>query len=289
MNMSNTARCFVGLSLLAACEKSADPSVGRQAAQEASANVQSGTRAVERLTSGLARAVEGTSAPVGAAMGDSSRLRRALRDLHDDHTPLGRELTLYPTSFIAAVRPDGKGAASDRSAAPDPLIDVDLAEAFPCVRRALQGTAGSCGGQFSLVEGSARRWFVAVVPTRPAAGEPVNGAVVAAMTFGNVAKAVRGALEMERSREPVQLAVGLLHEGRTYPSGADNDVPARFLVRPAMVRAIPASFAAAAARAPQTFTFTENGGRMQWGVASAPAPALGEGAALMVFRAPLRQ
>lgn len=287
MHMSITRRWVLALSLLGACEKAADPSIGREAAQRAAANVTSGLRGVDRLTSGLGRAMQGASAPVGAAMADAARLRRALRDLHDDRTPMGQELSLYPTSFIAAVRPDGKAAASDRDATPDPVAEKDLAEVFPCVRAALQGTAGSCAGQFSLVEGAQRRWFVAVVPARDAGGE-VTGAVLAAMTFGNVAKAVRTALDMETTRDGVQLSVGILHEGRTYPAGADNDVPGHFLVRAPLVRAVPASFAAAAGRGAQTFNFTE-GARMQWGVASAPAASLGEGAALVVFRAPIRQ
>jgi hypothetical protein len=76
---------------------------------------------------------------------------------------------LYPLSFVAAVRPDGKAAASDRSGEPDVMAERDLGAAFPCVRTAMQGTAGTCAGQFGLTEGVTRRWFVAVVPARASA------------------------------------------------------------------------------------------------------------------------
>lgn len=277
------------LILLGGCEKDRDPAVGRAAAERARAHVASGRAATERLTGGLSRAIEGASTPVGGAMADPARLRRALRDLHDDRTDMGRALSLFPTSFIAAVRPDGKAAASDRDATPDPVAEKDLGAAFPCVRAALQGTAGSCAGQFSLVEGAQRRWFVAVTPARATADGPVVGAVLAAMTFGNIAKAVRGALNIETARDGVQLAVGILHEGRTYPSGTDNDVPAAFLVDPPLVRAIPQGASARAAQVVITFNFTQNNGRMQWGAAAGPVPTLGDGASLIVYRAPLRQ
>lgn len=289
MTMSTRGiRWAAALILLGACEKQGDPSVGREAAERARAHVASGRAATERLTQGLTRTIEGAATPVGAAMADATRLRRALRDLHDDRTEIGRALSLYPTSFIAAVRPDGKAAASDREATPDPAADKDLGAAFPCVRAALQGAAGSCAGQFSLTQGSERRWFVAVTPARGADGAVV-GAVVAAMTFGNIAKAVRGALNIETARDNVQLAVGLLHEGRTYPSGNDNDVPAAFLVDAPLVRALPQDASARAAREVITFQFAQNEGRLQWGAAAGPVPSLGEGASLVVFRAPLRR
>jgi hypothetical protein len=151
--MTHARAWTVALSLLVGCERAPDPAIGRAAAERARAHVTSGLGAVDRLTTGLARAMQGTSAPVGAAMGEVPRLRRALRDLHDDHTPLGRELTLYPLSFVVAVRPDGKAAASDRSGEPDVMAERDLGAAFPCVRAAAQGTAGTCAGQFGLTEG----------------------------------------------------------------------------------------------------------------------------------------
>lgn len=289
MNMTHARAWTVALTLLVGCERAPDPAIGRAAAERARAHVTSGLGAVDRLTTGLARAMQGTSAPVGAAMGEVPRLRRALRDLHDDHTPLGRELTLYPLSFVVAVRPDGKAAASDRSGEPDVMADRDLGAAFPCVRAAAQGTAGTCAGQFGLTEGVTRRWFVAAVPARASADAPAAGAVVAMMTFGNIAKAVRGALDMETTRDGVQLSVGILHEGRTYPAGTDNDVAARYLVREPLVRAIPADIAGRAGREAVSFNFTERGGRLQWGAAASPAASLGEGAALLVFRAPVRQ
>lgn len=289
MTMNAARISTLALILLGACEQRRDPAIGREAATRARAHVTEGIGAVDRLTAGLSRAISGAAVPVAGAMGDTARLRRALRDLHDDHTPTGRELSLYPTSFIAAVRPDGKAAASDRSGAPDPVAERDLAAEFPCVRRALQGSPGTCAGQFSLAQGTTRRWFVAVVPARATADAPVQGAVVAAMTFGNIARAVRGALDLSTARDGVQLAVGILHEGRTYPSGTDNDVAARYLVRERLVRAVPRALAAQSARSAVQFDFAENEGRMQWGAAAAPVPALGEGAALLVFRAPLRQ
>lgn len=290
MGMTTTAlRRATALALLAACQKTPDPAIGREAATRAQAHVASGRAATERLTQGLARTLEGAGAPVGAAFADPARLRRALRELHDDRSDIGRALSLYPTSFIAAVRPDGKAAASDREATPDPVADKDLGAAFPCVRAALAGTAGTCAGQFSLTAGAERRWFVAVTPARAATDGPVVGVVLAGMTFGNIARAVRGALDLETARDGVQLAVGILHAGRTYPAGADNDVPPAFLVRPPLVREIPADASERAPREAVTFTFSQNDGRMQWGAAAGPAPTLGEGAALVVFRAPLRQ
>lgn len=290
MSMSTTGlRWAAALILLGACGRQGDPAVGAAAAERARAHVASGRAATERLTQGLSRTIDGASAPVGAAMADPVRLRRALRDLHDDRTDIGRALSLYPTSFIAAVRPDGKAAASDREATPDPVADKDLGAAFPCVRAALQGTAGACAGQFSLTQGLERRWFVAVTPARATADGPVVGAVLAAMTFGNVAKAVRGALNIETARDNVQLVVGILHDGRTYPSGSDNDVPSAFLVRDPLLRVIPQGTSDRAAREVVTFTFAQNDGRMQWGAAAGPVPTLGDGASLLVYRAPLRQ
>lgn len=290
MGMNTAVRWAAALILLNACAKKPDPAIGRQAAERARAHVASGRAATERLTQGLARDLAGAGAPIATALasGDPTRLGRALRDLHEGQSVIGRALSLYPTSFIAAVGADGKALASDRSATPDPLRDKDLGAAFPCVRVALGGTAGTCAGTFGLTAGIERRWFVAVTPARVSAEGPVTGAVVAAMTFGNVAKAVRGALDLETSREGVQLAVGILHAGRTYPAGADNDVPAHFLVREPLVQQIPAGTSERAAQAEVTFTFSQNEGRLQWGAAAGPVPSLGPGASLLVFRAPLR-
>lgn len=269
--------------------------MGREAATRARAHVREGLEATGRLTNGLQAVLLGAAPTVVTSIADPidvARVRNRLRDLHDDRSATGRQLSLYPTHFVAVVGLDGKGLAGDIEASRDYLPGLDLRTPLACVGAALGGTAGTCAGDFVPMQGApARAYMVAAVPLRATADGPVVGALVGAMTYGRVAQAIREALNVSTLRDRVQLAVGFWHGGRLVPSGRENnDVTAAMLVPDSLVRRVPGNTGARLARGEAfTFTFAENNGAMQWGAAVAPAPALGAGDGLMVFRAPLRQ
>jgi hypothetical protein len=237
-----------------------------------------------------------------------ARVRNRLLDLHDDHTEVGRDLTLYPTWFIAAVGTDGKAIAADRTPDHDFLPGRDLGSMFPCVRAALAGTGGSCSGVMPAAgDVPERTYLVAAQPTRgplpsaPAADgdagaptpapEGVNGVVVAAINYGRVAKAVRELLNLSTARERVQLYVGLVRAGQVMPSGRNNsDVAAAFLVPDSLVPRVPRDLDARLAQGngSTTFTFAENNGQLQWGAAAGRVPSLDAETSLVVFRTSLR-
>lgn len=278
--------------LAAACTRRPDPAIGRNAAQQAIANAREGADSVGRLADGLV-AVTAKGArvlgPLLAAPVDPARVRNSLRiDMHDDHTDVGRDLTMYPTWFLAAVGPDGRGIAGDRDPERDFLVGKNLSAAFPCVAAALRGDGGRCVGELASAEGQAPRVYL--VAAQPARGDDaaVRGAFVTAINFSRLAKAVRETLNLRTAGESVQLHVGFLRAGRVLPSGADNDVAQAYLIPDGFLRRVPRGLEADARRAPATFTFSENDGRMHWGAAALPVPAL-EDTAVIVFRAPLRQ
>ncbi len=286
----------MALGVIAACERGPDPAVGRAAAAKAAEHVSEGREGVDRLAHGFGEVMTKVAREMSGAMAeprDVARVRNRLwHDMHDDRTEVGRDLTLYPTWFLAAVGADGKGVAGDRAPDQDYLPGKDLAAAFPCVRAALQGNGGTCVGEMASGEGQpARVYLVAAQPTRTADGATVNGAVVGAITFGRLAKAVRELLNLRTARDRVQLYVGFWYDGRVIPSGTrDNDVAAAFLVPDTLVPRVPRDLDAQLARGGRTtFTFDENGGRMQWGAAAGRVPTLGDRTALVVFRAPLAQ
>lgn len=292
------ARTLVPVALLAmfaACKREPDPAIGQRAAAKASEHVTEGVAAIGRVTNGFTGVIDTAARSVGPTLAqpvDVARVRNTLRDLHDDRSTVGRDLSLYPTWFVAAVGPDGKGIAGDRTPDQDYLPGKDLATAFPCVRAALQGTAGSCVGEFSSGEGQRPRvYYVQVSPARAQADGPVAGAVVGAITFGRLAKSVRELLNLRTVRDRVQISVGLLRNGHVAPSGADNDVTQAFLVPDSLVPRVPADARERLTREHGRFTFTfrENDGQMQWGAAVGEVPPLGADTALVVFRADLRQ
>ncbi len=283
------------LGVVTGCEKAPDPAVGRAAAAKAAEHVVEGREGVERLTRGFDEVMAKAAREMGPAVaepGNVARVRNRLwHDMHDDHTEVGRDLTLYPTWFLAAVGVDGKGIAGDRAPDQDYLPGKDLGAAFPCVRAALQGNGGHCVGELASGEGQAPRvYLVSAQPTRAAEGGAVTGAVVGAITYGRLSKAVRELLNLRTAHDRAQLYVGFWHGGRIIPSGTrDNDVAAAFLVPDSLLPRVPRDLDArlAAGHGSATFTFDENGGRMQWGAAAGRVSALGDDTALVVFRTPL--
>jgi hypothetical protein len=276
------------------CTKGGGDAVGREAATRAQAHVREGLEATGRLTHGLQAVLVAAAPTVVPSIADPidvARVRNRLRDLHDDRSTTGRQLSLYPTHFVAVVGLDGKGLAGDLEASRDYLPGLDLRTPLACVGAALGGTAGTCTGDFVTMQGApSRAYMVSAVPLRATPDGPVVGVLVGAMTYGRVAQAIREALNVSTLRDRVQLAVGFWHGGRLVPSGRDNEVTAAQLVPDSLLPRVPGNTAARVGRGEAfTFTFTENNGAMQWGAAVAPAPALGAGDGLMVFRAPLRQ
>ncbi len=276
------------------CSKGNNDAVGREAATHAQAHTREGLEALGRLTNGLQTTLTNAAPTVISGFDapfDVGRLRNRVRDLHDDRSANGRQLSLYPTYFVGVVGPDGKGLAGDREPGRDYLPGLDLRTPFACVGAALAGTAGSCTGDFVTMEGAPMRgYMLSAVPLRATPDGPVLGALVGAMTYGMVAKAIRQALNITTLRDRVQLAVGFWHGGRIVPSGQDSDVPAAMLVPDSLLPRIPGNTAARLTRGESfTFTFAENNGAMQWGAAVTPAPSLAPGDGLVVFRAPLRQ
>ncbi len=293
------AAVLAGWAMLAAtlstgCKRN-DGAVGREAATRAAAHVHEGRGMIDRLVNGLGPALSEAGPVLGPAMAapmDVARVRNRLLDLNDDRNPAGRALSMYPTFFIVAVGPDGVGVASNRPVAQDWSPGKNLGAAFPCVQAALAGTAGQCSGETPTVEGQpVRAYHVSAIPLRAEANGPVVGALVGAYSFGRIARAVRQALNVQTATEGVQLHVGLWRGTRVLPSGEDNDVPEAFLVPAQLLRALPADTGARLSQGEGRFThtFSENDGRMWWGVAGGPIPALGPGVGLIVFRAPLRQ
>ena len=109
---------IVFAALAAACTPKVDPAIANTAAQKATENAREGAASVERLATGLVE-VTGKGArmlgPFFSAPVDPARVRNIVRvDMHDDHSEVGRDLTMYPTWFLAAVGTDGRGVAGDR-------------------------------------------------------------------------------------------------------------------------------------------------------------------------------
>lgn len=276
------------------CSRGNSDAVGREAATRAQAHVRESLEAVGRLNTGLLAVLVSSAPAVAPALAeplDVARVRNRLRDLHDDRSATGRQLSLYPTHFVAVVGTDGKGIAGDREAGRDYLPGLDLRTPFACVGAALGGSAGSCTGDFVTMQGAPERpYMLSAVPLRATADGPVVGALVGAMSYGVVAKALRESLNVSTLSDRVQLSVGFWHGGRLVPSGRDNDVVEAMLVPDSLVRRVPPNAGARLGRGEAfTFTFAENNGAMQWGAAAAPAPSLATGDGLVVFRAPLRQ
>lgn len=280
------------------CSKAKSDAVGREAAARAQVHVREGLEAVGRLSNGLRGVLEECApqlAPTLAEPLDVARVRNRLRDLHDDRSATGRHLSLYPTRFVAVVGLNGRGLAGDIVAGSDFVPGLELGSPFPCVGAALAGTAGSCTGGFVAMERAPRReYLVSAVPLRVTPDGPVVGAVVGAMTYAKVARAVREMLDVNTLRDRVQLAVGIWHDGRFIPSRSDpgslDDVEEKWLVPLALAQQFPANGAQRlAGGASFPFTFSENRGERQWGAAAGPSPLLAPGDGLVVYRSPLLQ
>lgn len=292
MSVRTMGMALVAASVIAACNKGPDPAVGRANAAKATEHVNEGREGIERLTRGFTEVMTKVAremSPAVADTGNVARVRnRLLHDMHDDRTEVGRDLTLYPTWFIAAVGADGKGIAGDRAPEQDFIPGRDLGAAFPCVRAALQGTGGTCVGEMSSGEGQAPRvYLVSAQPTRATEGGAVTGAVVGTITYGRLAKAVRELLNLRVGRDRVQLYVGFSYGGRIIPSGTrDNDVAAAYLVPDTLLPRVPRDLDARVSQGngAATFTFDENGGQTQWGAAAGRISVLGDHTSLLVFR-----
>ncbi len=277
----------MAVALTPGCRGGGDPADGRAAADAARGHVNEGRDAVERLATGLLAVMDRSAPQVGAALASSdvARVRNTLRGLHEDRGGIARDLSLYPTWFIAAVNPSGRGVAGDRAPDRDYLVGKDLGGAFPCVRETLgDGRSRTCVGELSSAEGQEARPFLATVAVTRGIDGATNGAVLATLTFGHMAKAIRQMLNVRTARDRVQLAVGIWYRGRLWPSGRDNDVAQAWLVPPALARRVPSDAQSRVARG-FTFTFDESEGRLQWGAAVGPLARLGAGAGLTVFRA----
>jgi hypothetical protein len=292
----NAKNFFFGAVLLAVgCDRGPNPAIGQQASAKASEHVNEGRDGVDRLAQGFLTVMGKVAVDLRPSMADTTnvaRIRNRLwHDLHDDHTDVGRDLTLYPTFFLSATGTDGKGIAGDRSPEQDFLPGKDLAGTFPCVRAALNGTGGTCVGEMSSMQGQPPRvYLIASQPIRAQDDGPVVGAAVGAITFTRLSKAVRELLNLRTVRDHVQIYVGFSHNGRLIPSGTvDNDIAAAFLIPDALVPKVPRDVIERTAGGTHTFTFSQNDGRMQWGGAAGRVPTLGNSTAIVVFRAPLRQ
>ncbi|MFO0647026.1 MAG: hypothetical protein U0326_12365 [Polyangiales bacterium] len=292
MSVRTMGMALVAASVIAACSKGPDPAVGRANAAKAVEHVNEGRGGIERLTRGFTEVMTKVAREMGPAVADTGNVARVrnrlLHDMHDDRTEVGRDLTLYPTWFIAAVGADGKGIAGDRAPEQDFIPGRDLGAAFPCVRAALQGTGGTCVGEMSSGEGQAPRvYLVSAQPTRATEGGAVTGAVVGTITYGRLAKAVRELLNLRVGRDRVQLYVGFSYGGRIIPSGTrDNDVAAAYLVPDTLLPRVPRDLDAKVSQGngSTTFTFDENGGQTQWGAAAGRISVLGDHTSLLVFR-----
>jgi hypothetical protein len=269
--------------------------VANEAARAATGHVDRGRTSVSTLSDGLLATLGRCATPVGQRLGapvDPARVRNGLRDLHEERSSLGRELSFYPTRFLAALGTDGKAIASDKAPEQDTLPGRDVGAAFPCATAALQGRPGTCVAEFSPRDGEPPRVFLlAAQPTRAVEGGPVLGALVGAVSLASLARSLRTDLDVRTVHDGVQLRVGFLVGDRVVPSGTDNTVQEAYLVPDTLVPRIPrdtwTKLQATAGRF--TFTFTENDGRFQWGAAVGTVPALGDRVALVVFRSPLRQ
>jgi hypothetical protein len=201
-------------------------------------------------------------------------------------TTPGGPMTLFPTSFVAVTDREGRALARDvANESDDRMKGTVLAELFPCVRAALTGRGGTCVGELPAVSNvPSRVVLVAAAPVRNA-GQEVVGALAAGLTFGALARMIDGAV-----RPGVGSAVlwtGLRRGGRVLPSGADQDVPRRWLVPDSLVRAIPSTVGSLeGGTGVQVWSFTQDG--RGWGGAVAALPTI-PGADLVLFRSEASQ
>lgn len=288
MKITHTAGMVVLAALAAGgCKKSDDGAAAQAATRAAEQYVREGNDATRRLVEGLTGVISRAAPTVAPTLGDPARAREALRALHDDRTPMGRDLALYPTSFVAAVNADGTVVAADLREQGDALSGKDVRTAFPCVAQALSGTAATCSGALTLREGEpTRAYAVTAVPMESSGdGGTSRGALIGVMNLARMAQAVRQSLDLDHRRDRVQLSVAYWVNHRLVPLPDDPDVAVAWRVPQSLVARLPADTGTRVeSGGTATFHFTENEGRMQWGAAAAPTPVLGQGAGLVVYR-----
>lgn len=290
MKITHTAGMVVLAALAAGCKKGDDGAAARAATQAAEQYVREGNEATRRLVEGLRDVIVRAAPTVAPTLGDAARAREALRELHNDRTPLGRDFALYPTSFVAAVNADGTVVAADLREQGDPLSGKDVRGSFPCVAQALSGTAASCSGVLTLAEGQPNRAYAVTAVPMESNGDAgaTRGALIGVMNLARMAQAVRQSLDLDHRRDRVQLSVGYWVNHRLWPLPDDPDVAVAWRVPQTLVARLPGDLGARVeAGGAATFHFTENEGRMQWGAAAAPTPVLGQGAGLVVYRGSL--
>lgn len=271
------------------CKKKENGAAALAAIQGAQRYVAEGNQSTQRLVDGLTGVLTRAAPALAPTMGQADRARSALRALHDDTTAMGRDMALYPTSFVALVGAGGRVIAADVQEGRDPLTGKDLRAAFGCVAQALGGTASHCAGTLDLAAGGpARAYSVTAVPLEASGDAGAGrGALVGMMNLARVAQSIRRALDNDHRADRVQLAVGFWVNDRVVPSPDDPDVAQAWRVPQTLLSKLPREFASRIGSGAVTFHFTENQGQMQWGGAASPSPSLGPHTALIVYRGTL--
>jgi hypothetical protein len=253
------------------------------------AHVQQAREGLDRLTQSFVPLLEALAPSLAQpiATNRTDDVRFELIGMGTRQTPVGT-LSFFPTGFVAAVGRDGRAIARNIAEPDDLMRGLPLATMFPPVRAALEGRSTMGVGEMPPSQDQPSRvYLVAAVPVRDAQ-QNVVGALTSGISYGQLARSVERAIRVHTGTEPV-LWVGLRRNDRVLPSGADKDVPPRWLVPQPLVAQIPRD-AEARLRAGNgvfTWSFVENGQR-GWGAALATLPQL-EGTSLLLFRSEAMQ
>jgi hypothetical protein len=194
----------------------------------------------------------------------------------------GGKLGIAAFGFVAAVGLDGKVIARDKPKDEDKLKGFNLAVPFSAVQQALQGGEANEVGEFPAVDGYPSSVIsVAAVPVRDATGKVV-GALAAGRSFGRLAVLAKTYIEVETKKDPV-IWVGLLRNGRLFPSGDDSDVMEINLIPKPLVDAVPKDIETRTANPGQTATWTFMESARGWAGVAANLPEL-QGTRIVIYR-----
>lgn len=206
-------------------------------AQNLRADLAHAREAAQRTVDGYLPKVRELVGPITAPLAGNDA--PAIRSTLVGFTTPGGPMTLFPTSFVVVTGRDGVAIARDvANESEDRMKGMDVKALFTCVRQATEGRDGMCVGELPPVANlPSRVMLVAAAPIKNSANE-VIGTISAGITYGALARMIDSAV-----RPHVGDAVfwtGLRYHGRVLPSGADQDVPRRWLVPAPLIQAIPA-------------------------------------------------
>ncbi|MFW6050531.1 MAG: cache domain-containing protein [Myxococcota bacterium] len=216
------AACLVGM---AACEEDTAEGARARIRETHLPRLQQVVREdVQRHLQGIRKAAE-RLAP-GFAVDDAreQQMRTALKFVQEPPKGIA-ELITSPISFLAAVGGDGMVIARD--ADPDRMKGMDMADAFPVVRAALdEGEVGHALGRFQGEDEEQVSWSILFAAPVTHDGERV-GAVVAGIPLWRLAQRLSRQMRVEHAQEIEQglvLWAYVLWEGRLHHMGTPPEL-----------------------------------------------------------------